>query len=102
MIEKHPETVTRLSPGLVRNHRLHESQQGEIGGDLGQGSVSARPSIGRVYDEQIGDFSTDGTFDPKAVAVLKKSYIEMGLLKDIPDDKEMFTTQFVPVKVGQN
>jgi hypothetical protein len=25
----------------------------------------------------------------------------MGLLKDTPDDKEMFTTQFVPVKVGQ-
>jgi len=57
--------------------------------------------IGRVYDEQIGAFNTDGTFDPKAVAVLKKSYIEMGLLKDTPDDKEMFTTQFVPVKVSQ-
>jgi hypothetical protein len=24
----------------------------------------------------------------------------MGLLKEIPDDKVMFTTQFVPVKAG--
>jgi hypothetical protein len=45
-------------------------------------------------------FSTDGTFDPQAVAVLKESYIEMGLLKEIPDDKALFTTQFVPVKPG--
>ena len=45
-------------------------------------------------------FSTDGTFDPKAVTALKQSFIEMGLLKEIPDDKVMFTTQFVPVKTG--
>jgi len=56
--------------------------------------------IGRAYDEQIPIFSTDGTFDPKAVTALKQSFIEMGLLKEIPDDKVMFTTQFVPVKAG--
>jgi hypothetical protein len=32
--------------------------------------------------------------------VLKQSFIEMGLLKDIPEDKTMFTTQFLPVKAG--
>ena len=56
--------------------------------------------ISRAYDEQIPIFSTDGTFDPKAVAALKQSFIEMGLLKEIPDDKVMLTTQFVPVKAG--
>jgi ABC-type nitrate/sulfonate/bicarbonate transport system substrate-binding protein len=56
--------------------------------------------ISRAYDEQISIFSTDGTFDPKAVTALKQSFIEMGLLKEIPDDKVMFTTQFVPVKTG--
>ncbi len=54
--------------------------------------------ISRAYDEQIPIFSTDGTFDPKAVAALKQSFIEMGLLKETPDDKVMFTTQFVPIK----
>jgi NitT/TauT family transport system substrate-binding protein len=56
--------------------------------------------INRAYDEQIPIFSTDGTFDAKAVTALKQSFIEMGLLKEIPDDKVMFTTQFVPVKAG--
>jgi hypothetical protein len=54
----------------------------------------------RAYDEQMSVFSRDGTFDPQAVAALKKSFIEMGLLKEIPDDKVLFTTQFVPVKAG--
>jgi NitT/TauT family transport system substrate-binding protein len=54
----------------------------------------------RVYDEQMSAFSTDGTFDPEGVAVLKKSFIDMGLLKEAPDDKDMFTTQFLPVKVS--
>jgi hypothetical protein len=56
--------------------------------------------IGRAYDEEVGIFSDDGVFDPKAVTALKQSFIEMGLLKEIPDDKVMFTTRFVPVKAG--
>jgi ABC-type nitrate/sulfonate/bicarbonate transport system substrate-binding protein len=63
--------------------------------------IDVSPAVAaRVYDEQMQYFSTDGTFDPQAVAVLKQSYIDMGLLKEIPDDKALFTTQFVPVKAG--
>jgi ABC-type nitrate/sulfonate/bicarbonate transport system substrate-binding protein len=54
----------------------------------------------RAYDEQMGIFSQDLTFDPKALTVLKQSFIEMGLLKELPEDKAMFTTQFLPVKAG--
>ena len=64
--------------------------------------IQVAPSvIDRAYDQQIGIFSDDLLFDPRAVAVLKESFIEMGLLKDIPEDKAMFTTQFLPVKAGQ-
>ena len=63
--------------------------------------INLSPAVtARAYDEQIGIFSNDFTFDPKAVAVLKQSFIEMGLLKEIPDDKALFTTQFLPVKAG--
>jgi NitT/TauT family transport system substrate-binding protein len=63
--------------------------------------VDLSPSVAaRAYDEQMPSFSTDGTFDPQAVATLKTSFIEMGLLDKIPDDRALFTAQFVPVKVG--
>jgi hypothetical protein len=32
--------------------------------------------------------------------MLKQSFIEMGLLKDLPGDNVLFTTQFVPVTAG--
>ncbi len=61
--------------------------------------INVSPSVAaRAYDEQMSNFSADGTFDPKALAVLKQSFVDMGLLKEIPQDSAMFTTQFVPVK----
>jgi NitT/TauT family transport system substrate-binding protein len=55
--------------------------------------------IGRVYDEQIGMFSADGHFDPAAMAVLRQSLVEMGLLQKVPEDDVMLTRRFVPVKL---
>ena len=57
-----------------------------------------KPVIERVYDEQIGIFTADGRFDPKALVVLRQSLVEMGILQQVPEDSVMFTTRFVPVK----
>jgi NitT/TauT family transport system substrate-binding protein len=54
--------------------------------------------IGRVYDEQIKIFTSDGRFDPKALVVIRQSLVEMGILQQVPDDRVMFTTRFLPVK----
>jgi ABC-type nitrate/sulfonate/bicarbonate transport system substrate-binding protein len=53
----------------------------------------------RTYDEEMPMMSADGVFDPKALAVLKPSLVEMGIVEKIPEDHEMFTTRFVPAKV---
>ena len=51
----------------------------------------------RNYDFEIGMLIDDGGFDPRAVATLKQSYVDMGTLPDKPADDVLFTTQFVPV-----
>ena len=57
------------------------------------------PSLARkVYDLEAGMFSDDGRFEAPAVATLKKSFIDMGTLRDMPADAQLFTTQFVPIK----
>jgi hypothetical protein len=56
------------------------------------------PLARRVYDLEAGMFSDDGRFDPRAVATLKQSFIDMKTLRSEPADAELFTTQFVPVK----
>ena len=84
----------RLPPRLAGHHRLHEGNKDKTV-EITSKVINVSPAIvARAYDEQIGIFSADCTFDPKAITVLKQSFIEMGLLKEIPDDKAMFTTQF--------
>lgn len=54
-------------------------------------------SASKTYDYLISALSDDGTFDPKAVDVLKQSFVDMDILKSLPPDSELFTTEFVPV-----
>jgi len=100
LIEEHPETVRTFLQGwfeTIAFMKANKDKAVEISAPV----INVSPAVAsRAYDEQIGYFSTDGTFDPQAVATLKKSFIEMGLLSETPDDKLLFTTQFVPVKPG--
>jgi NitT/TauT family transport system substrate-binding protein len=100
LIQKQPNSVRAFLQGwfeTIAYMKAHKDKAVEISAKV----INVSPTVAaRVYDEQIGGFSTDGTFDPVAVATLKKSFIQMGLLKEEPPDDVLFTTQFVPVKVG--
>jgi NitT/TauT family transport system substrate-binding protein len=100
MIEQHPDLVRAFLQGwfeTIAFMKANKATSVEISAKV----IGASPAVAaRAYDEQIGGFSTDGAFDPQAVASLKKSFIDMGLLSAIPDDKTLFTTEFVPVKAA--
>jgi len=53
---------------------------------------------GRVYDELMPMFSDDGKFDPKALAVLSRSYVELQVLDKEPDMTKLYTEGFLPKK----
>jgi len=50
----------------------------------------------RVYDELMPMFSDTGRFDPKALATLSKSYVELNLLPSEPDMSKLYTEAFLP------
>jgi ABC-type nitrate/sulfonate/bicarbonate transport system substrate-binding protein len=52
--------------------------------------------MARVYDLEISMLIPDGRFEPKAVAVLKDSFVELGMLPERPKDDKLFTTAFLP------
>jgi NitT/TauT family transport system substrate-binding protein len=100
VIAKRPEAVRSFLKGWFETIAFMKANKDKTV-EITSKVLNVSPTvISRAYDEQMPIFSTDGTFDPKSVAALKQSFIEMGLLKEIPDDKVMFTTQFVPVKTG--
>jgi NitT/TauT family transport system substrate-binding protein len=60
--------------------------------------MGVSPSIaGRIYDELMPMFNPDGRYNPKALEVLRRSYVEMGILPTEPDMSQLVTEKFLPV-----
>jgi NitT/TauT family transport system substrate-binding protein len=49
-----------------------------------------------IYDELMPMFSDTGRFDPKALAVLRRSFVEMKTLPSEPDMSKLYTETFLP------
>src|SRR5215510_4088797 len=53
----------------------------------------------RDYDELSGMFNKTGRFNPEALKVLSRSFVEMGALPSEPDVSKLITEQYLPGKV---
>jgi NitT/TauT family transport system substrate-binding protein len=98
LIAKRPELVERFLRGwfeTIAFMRANKARSVEITAKVLNLDQAV---IGRVYDEQIKIFTADGQFDAKALAVLRQSLVEMGLLQQVPDDGVMLTRRFLPVR----
>ena len=49
-----------------------------------------------IYDELMPMFTNDGHFDPAALKVLSRSFVEMKTLPDEPDMSKLYTEAFLP------
>ena len=54
------------------------------------------PIVGKVYDQTIAMLSDDGRFDPKGLAVLRQSFVDMNMLPRAPDMSTLYTEKFLP------
>jgi ABC-type nitrate/sulfonate/bicarbonate transport system substrate-binding protein len=53
-------------------------------------------TAGMIYDELMPMFSDTGKFEPKALAVLSRSFVEMKTLPTEPDMSKLYTEAFLP------
>jgi len=49
-----------------------------------------------IYDELMPMFTDNGRFDPQALAVLSRSFVEMKILSAAPDMSKLYTEAFLP------
>src|SRR3981189_1616522 len=65
--------------------------------DIVRRTAEAPPGVAaRDYDELMGMFNPTGKFDPKALDVLARSFVEMGSLPQAPDMRTLITEQYLP------
>lgn len=98
LIAKNPDLVKRFLQALFASiawMKAHRAETGEIAQQVLGESAAV---VDRTYDNEIGSFVPDGSFDPQAIATLKESFIATGMLDKAPPDSELFTTRFVPVR----
>lgn len=54
--------------------------------------------LSKTYDDELPMMGIDGQFDPEGLALIKDSFVEMGILEKKPSDDEILTRRFLPVK----
>ncbi len=54
--------------------------------------------VSGTYDLMMPVFSTDGRFNPKALATLSRSFVELGLLDKEPEMTNLYTEEFLPTR----
>ncbi|HUK61395.1 MAG TPA: ABC transporter substrate-binding protein [Stellaceae bacterium] len=98
LVADEPDLVTRFLQGFFATidfMKTHKAETDKVAEEV----LKFSPAVAeRAYDHEIGGFVPEGRFDPKAVGVLKRSFVEMGILPTEPADSGLFTTRFVPVK----
>jgi ABC-type nitrate/sulfonate/bicarbonate transport system substrate-binding protein len=99
VIDKNPDMVQRFVNAWFDNIRFIKTNKAKAV-EIAARVLKTPPAIiDKVYDAQIGMLSDTGVFDPKALALLKDSYVDMQLLDKKPDDSQILTTKFVPAKL---
>ncbi|HEX3974425.1 MAG TPA: ABC transporter substrate-binding protein [Stellaceae bacterium] len=98
LVASNPKLVDRFLKGLFATIAYMKTHKAETV-KVTVAQMHESPAVAeKTYDDEIASFSTDGSFDPAAVAVLKQSFLDMGMLKDKPADNQMYDAQFLPVK----
>jgi NitT/TauT family transport system substrate-binding protein len=98
LIEKNPDLVQRFLDGFFASIRYVKTHKDETTA-IAVRELHGSPAVmGRIWDELAPWLQDQGTFDPQAVEVLKQSYVDLQILDRKPNDDEILTSRFVPVK----
>jgi ABC-type nitrate/sulfonate/bicarbonate transport system substrate-binding protein len=96
IIAAHPDEVREFLAGwfeTIAFMQVNKPVAVRIGARVGGVSEEIES---KVYDEVMPTFSTDGKFNPKALAVLARSFAELGTLPSEPDMSKLYTERFLP------
>ena len=101
LIADNPDAVRRFLAGwfeTIAYMAKHKDETVRIAAPI----MGVSPKLAaRAYDELMPTFSRDGKFDPEALKVLARSYVEMGLLPAEPDMSKLVTEKFLPNTAAQ-
>jgi len=98
MVQKRPDVLRRYLRGIFKTVAFMKANKDFTVKSEAKTIEVSEAVAAKVYDVQLSAFSTDGSFDPKAIEVIRRSLKELGILDFEPDPKTLYNDTFVPVK----
>ena len=96
IIKAHPDQVRAFNEGWFESVawiRTHKAETVQIVGPV----MHQTPEItGKTYDAVMPEFTDTRKFDREALAVLRRSFVEMRTLSAEPDMSKLYTEEFLP------
>ncbi|HVB90263.1 MAG TPA: ABC transporter substrate-binding protein [Beijerinckiaceae bacterium] len=96
VIKTRPDVVRKFLQGwfeTVRWMTKHKNQSVAIAAAY---TKFPAPVMSKTFDNVMPTMSRTGRFDPKALKVLSKSFVELGIVSKTPDMSKLIDTQFLP------
>ena len=98
LVAEKPDQVKRFLQGFFASIAYMKAHKEETS-KVAEAVLKESPQVAsKTYDYEISMLEDDGRFDPAAVEVIKESLVEMKMLDSKPNDDQLFTTKFLPVK----
>jgi len=98
LLAENPAVIERFLKGFFATiawMKAHKNESNAITAPL----LHESPAVAsKTYDLQMPMLGLDGQFDAEGLAVIKQSYVDLGMLDKKPSDDQMLTRQFLPVK----
>jgi NitT/TauT family transport system substrate-binding protein len=95
-VDRDPNAVREFLAGWFETITFMHLNKGKTV-EISSRVMGVSPAIAsKVYDELMPAFNLDGRFNPKALEVLRRSYVEMGILPVEPDMSKLVTEKFLP------
>jgi ABC-type nitrate/sulfonate/bicarbonate transport system substrate-binding protein len=96
LIDAHPDAVRAFLAGWLDSVQyMRDHRDATI--DITQRVADVPRSVAtRNYDELMPIFNPTGRFNPKALDVLARSFVDLGLFADAPDMSKLYTEAYLP------
>jgi NitT/TauT family transport system substrate-binding protein len=99
LIAKNPDLVRRFLLGWFKSVAYIKTHKAETVSVIGQALKLDAKIAGESYDHETPVMSDNGLFDAPALEVIRRSLKELGIMDRMPEAKELYTDQFIPVRL---
>jgi NitT/TauT family transport system substrate-binding protein len=96
IIDRDPDAVRRFLAGWFDTIRWISAHEEETVAILAPLTRTDPAALAAIYAQWMPTFSKDGRFEPKALAMLAQSFVDLRLLDTAPDMTKLYTEAFLP------